>query len=214
ITAGATKAVEIRGAGAMPLVGSAGQTVITFRGGRAFGGRENTSYSPIIDNVKIIYDSMSPSPADALISFGPTGPNQKPFILHHIDFDISPGHAVNIIDVGVPGAVIYRNRFVMNANTGTGAIPIKLAVGDDGSYWASASTMGSYDNATFPKNVYIEDNYFHNFNSAIDRNSSSRVVFRFNELHNSGLADHGEDSSLTGERHHETYNNDFRCDEV
>src|SRR5215467_11061925 len=88
---------------------------------------------------------------------------------------------------------------------------LDLAVTDDGSFWASASTFGTAD-TTGNTNFYVENNYFQNFAVAINRSTSSRTVFRFNEMHDSTVADHGFDTSTLGERHSEIYNNNFYCD--
>src|SRR4029078_10296991 len=73
------------------------------------------------------------------------------------------------------------------------------------------STFGSADTNGY-NHLYVENNYFDRHATASDMNTSSRIVWRFNEMHNASLSNHGYDSSVYGERHSEIYNNTFICD--
>ncbi len=225
-----TKAVEIRGHGTMPLQGSAGETIIT--GGATlpdqtiFFGDESTGGSTTISNIRFLANENTPisGGGGAYIGNRNTGPGTKPWIIHHNDFFLTNipsathGSVFRAINIGAHGGVIYRNKFTATTApptyvSNTGVVPIEHSIGDDGSWWASASTEGTADTTGY-NNLYVENNYFLNFNVAMDAHTSARTAWRFNEMHNASTADHGYDSSNQGERHTELYNNNYYCDDA
>lgn len=75
--------------------------------------------------------------------------------------------------------------------------------------WTSPSTMGM-DDIGGVNNFYIEDNYFAGFwQSDMDFDDDSKSVTRHNIFDNSALGSHGADTSYTGVRHYEIYDNTF-----
>ena len=68
--------------------------------------------------------------------------------------------------------------------------------------------MGAED-TTGLNNFYIEDNYFANLGVSVDYDDASRSVTRHNIFDNSTLASHGADTSWTGARYFEIYDNQF-----
>lgn len=219
------KHLEIRGAGTMPEVGSAGETIITIGSGPAFAGKEGPDGNVIISNIRFIFPTTSSfNPAnEGIIGWGPTS-GGKPWIIHHNDFIIEPadcGTAIVCLNMASPG-IVYRNYFhnvpVENCSGGsnhwttTNQEVIDWKITDpSGTDWATASTFGTAD-TTGARNAYFEDNEFHNFAVALNRSGSSRTVFRFNKLYSASITDHGFDTSPQGDRHSEVYNNQFICD--
>ncbi len=225
-----TKALELRGHGTLPLQGSAGETIIT--GGASLPqqslifGDESTVASTTIDNIRFLANENTPvsSNGSAYIGNRNTGPGTKPWIIHHCDFFISnipsATHSSDFraISIGAHGGVIYRNKFTATTApptyvTNTGVVPVEHSISDNGSWWASASTEGTADTTGY-NNLYVENNYFLNFNVATDSHTSSRTVWRFNQMYNASTADHGYDSSNQGERHSEIYNNEYHCSDA
>jgi hypothetical protein len=217
-----TKGVEIRGAGTFGSPwGSAGQTVIHLRNSAiAFSGFESTGHSTTISNIKFTYGVGSALTNYGIITWNRQGGvgGLKHWLIHHNDFEISGREdSPKSLVTGALGGVIFRNKF-MNQPFPPNYVTTNLnvvmqGITDDGSLWDSPSTMGSADTSG-ANNLYVETNYFNGFAVALDQNTSSRVVWRFNEMHNSSTADHGYDSSAFGERHGEFYNNNFICDTI
>ncbi len=221
------KCVEIRGHGTIPLRGSAGETIIEINTtGAGIAGWSMSTSSCTIDNIKFVVNETDPI-AYSVILWARNGSGTLPWIAHHNDFQVTGRcDGTRFIAVADHHGVIYRNKFTTEiigapsdgdgvnhgckgANTNINAIAHDIT--DDGSYWASASTFGDLD--TTGENLYVEDNYFENFNVALDANSSSRIVWRNNIMRNSSWVDHGYDSSPTGDRQQEAYNNEWICDE-
>lgn len=227
-----TIGLEIRGAGNIPQMGSAKQTTIRVGGlapggGQILGGYEVQfpRHHNTIDNIHFVADvnSLGLNQTDrGLTGFRdiPTQTNPQYWIIHHNDYEVSGRcDAVRFIVAAAKGGLIYRNTFsaevLPSCNyTNTNLNPIVHIFADDnGSWWAHASTWGNAD-TDFKSNLYVENNVFHNFNVAIDADNSSRLVWRFNELHNSSIANHGQDSATQGMRHAEIYKNKFICDDT
>jgi hypothetical protein len=102
--------------------------------------------------------------------------------------------------------VIWNNEFTSHRTDGNAIV----VVPDDATTsWSTPPTMGTADR-TGESNVYIEDNLFREMPlQALDPDSNSRVVIRHNRFDNSGLASHGADTSESGTRHWEIYDNVF-----
>ncbi len=233
------KALEIRGAGTMPSPwGSAQSTVLHSQlvsGAVFFGGTESTvaGHNTTISNIRFTVGADTPlaHPGDishpALYSFidMKTQPGGQFWIIHHNDFEITGLCGPLVLTVSMNKGVIYRNVFsteiiadelganiCRSSNTNINGIA-HFVHDDDGSSWASASTFGTADTGT-THNLYIETNKFTNFNVSADADTSAREVWRFNEMHNASMADHGYDSSQQGHRHTEYYNNTHYCDQA
>jgi protein-disulfide isomerase/uncharacterized membrane protein len=224
LSAGATKAISIRGAGDYVTPwGSAGLTNIEV--GPAvltiLSGWETTGHAVEISNIRFTYNQNSGNDTFAIITWNRQGgvSNLKHWIIHHNDFIVSgiPDNSrPKILLTGAIGGLIYRNKFVNNTSPPyitTNQVAVWQGITDDGSWWNSPSTFGSADTNGY-SSLYVEDNYFDRFAVGTDRNTSSRMVWRFNEMHNASLGDHGYDSSTYGHRHSEVYNNTFICDHI
>lgn len=78
------------------------------------------------------------------------------------------------------------------------------------SSWNTPSTFGNAD-ATGLMNSYVEDCSFTNGSSfACDFNDNARVVWRYNNMQDSMIGNHGQETSPYGARHYEIYNNTFK----
>ncbi len=225
-TAGGTKCTEIRGAGTMPAPwGSAGETIVYTNnpGGAAFYGRTKAGCRSTISNIRFTFDENAATPY-SLVGFndsGPDGTTGLPPIYHHNDFFIT-GQCQQpiIIDAATKGGLIYRNKFTAEAIAGGGCnysstnmIPVRHETPNNDAEWAKPSTYGSLDTDGL-SNMYVETNYFKNFAVAADLTSSSRGVWRFNEMHNAATGGHGYDSNAQGDRQEEQYNNEHYCDDT
>jgi hypothetical protein len=138
----------------------------------------------------------------------------RPPIIHDNYFRVPDFQLFQCMTLLRNGAVIHRNVFESltvkggggSGGAGSGCLQIKVG---SGSSWSTASTMGAAD-TTGTANVYIEDNIFTNiYLQAIDCDDNARTVIRFNTFNDSGFVCHGADTSPTGARHTELYNNTF-----
>lgn len=82
---------------------------------------------------------------------------------------------------------------------------------DGGLAWSSPSTAGALD-TTGENNAYFEGNTLVNVMEGIDSNADGRIVSRFNTITNSGTVAH--DTTSTGSRQYEYYNNTWIYDQV
>ena len=107
------------------------------------------------------------------------------------------------------GGVIWNNVFESLQAEGSSGGCLQLKAENLVSSWTTVSTMGTADlNGT--ANVYIENNTFRKvILQAIDVDDNMRVVIRYNTFDNSGFVYHGADTSPSGARHVEVYNNKF-----
>jgi hypothetical protein len=107
------------------------------------------------------------------------------------------------------GGVIWNNVFESLERDGSGGGCLQLKAENLVTSWTTASTMGTADiNGT--ANVYIENNTFKKvILQAIDVDDNMRAVIRHNVFDNSGFVYHGADTSPSGARHVEVYNNKF-----
>jgi len=177
--------MEIRGAeSSVSSWRSAGQTTIHVRNtGLIFTGYEAPNHSVVIDNIRFTLDTASVGVTGYSYAFitwnrGNPGTN-KPWILHHNDFFVTVVSTVQSSSRQGNMGLIYRNKFVAGMvavppcnNTNTNIDPVQHVITDDGSWWASASTMGAADSNAL-NNLFVETNYFKNFNVSTDRNTSS-----------------------------------------
>jgi hypothetical protein len=116
---------------------------------------------------------------------------------------------INCIRWAAIGGVIWNNVFEALERNGSSAGCLQLKAEGQVTSWTTASTMGATDlNGT--ANVYIENNTFKKIIlQAIDVDDNMRVVIRYNTFDNSGFVYHGADTSPSGARHVEVYNNKF-----
>ena len=89
---------------------------------------------------------------------------------------------------------------------------ISFVAGTLNSDWTSLATFGT-DDTDGRRNTYIEDCRFMITNTGCTNwDDNSRVVMRHNLFEDAAMASHGQESSVSGARHWEIYDNDFRCD--
>ncbi len=227
-TAVGTKCTEIRGHGSFVAPwGSAAETIIYVNApanNEAFYGRTKAGCRSMISNIRFTFDENSDQHIYSIVGFndsGPDGTSGLPPIYHHNDFIIT-GQCQQpiIIDAATQGGLIYRNVFTSESIAGSGChhgstniIPVRHESPQAATTWDSADTFGSAD-TTGLNNLYVETNYFKNFDVAADLTSGSRTVWRFNEMHNAATGGHGYDSNAVGDRHEEQYNNTYYCDDT
>jgi hypothetical protein len=77
--------------------------------------------------------------------------------------------------------------------------------------WTTPSTFGTRDTHG-DQNLYFEDNTLLDVLEGVDVDDNARLVFRYNHVTNSGFMHHGADTSGTGARYSEVYNNTFAYD--
>jgi hypothetical protein len=90
---------------------------------------------------------------------------------------------------------VYNNRQFFSCKAG-------------GSAWTSSPTYGAND-TTGTSNIYVEDNQILNVQEAIDIDDNCRGVIRYNTFRDAISGTHGADTSPSGVRHFEIYNNTF-----
>jgi hypothetical protein len=109
--------------------------------------------------------------------------------------------------ITVPGGVILANSSFSGAWDDSF---LQLSdTNDSGGSWTSADSIGTRD-TDGRLNIYIESNTFTGgTNQGIDADNAARLVYRYNTLTTSSVNSHGWDTSPTGVRHWEIYNNKF-----
>lgn len=129
--------------------------------------------------------------------------------LVHDNYLRTVGFKINCIRWGAIGGVIWNNVFETLERVGSEGGCLQLKAENLVSSWTTASTMGTSDlNGT--ANVYIENNTFKKIIAqAIDVDDNMRAVIRYNTFDNSGFVYHGADTSPSGARHVEVYDNNF-----
>src|SRR5262249_14798909 len=160
-----------------------GQTIIYLNTPtNVFGWRATNNHSIVVDNIRFLYDQNSAYDQYGFLGAAHSS-GTKTWIIHHNDFVITGTCRGYVISSDSNNGLIYRNKFTQQIVTGpqcnsvSNLNAIAHAVTDDGSLWHAASTFGSAD-TNGDKNLYVENNYFENFNVAIDMSTSSRVVWR------------------------------------
>ncbi len=119
----------------------------------------------------------------------------------------------NAIRAATNQGVIWNNRFtgIIGGNgyfNNAAALRHKMGSGTawtEPSYWGITDTYGN-------KNLYFENNTLVNMLEGIDIDSFGRAVLRYNTFINSAVVSHGSDTSGTGGRYFELYNNTFTYD--
>jgi hypothetical protein len=203
-----TKALTIRGAGAdstiiidnipTPASGNPRGTMLDIA--TKLGGFTRVTAMTLNSHVYTNLDSLVYNPP--MISIGGYSHAWR---IDHVHFIVGVGHG--IMTGGFTYGVIDHNTFdlfgwhfgmyIFHQNWNS-------KENGDGS-WADSLYAGT------EKAVFIEDNVFNAspYSAAIDGWSGGRAVFRYNTLHNAGIANHGLDSPgrLRSMRSMEIYNN-------
>jgi hypothetical protein len=137
-----------------------------------------------------------------------TGSGGRPAFVHDNYFR-SVNFTVDCIRWGAPGGVIWNNTFESLDADGSNSGCLQIKADAMSNSWSTASTMGTAD-TTGTANVYVEDNTFKKILvQSVDVDDNQRAVIRHNLFDNSGFVYHGADTSPSGVRHVEVYNNTF-----
>jgi len=150
---------------------------------------------------------------NAVIGMYP-GNNGKPILIDHNTFNMSTSG--NSIKAGTNKGVIWNNTFTgqIGSTGGTGcycnnasALRHKLSAAQNSS-WTTPAVYGTAD-ANGDQNLYFESNTLKLVLEGIDVDDNARTIIRYNTLENSAIIHHGADTSGSGARSSEIYNNNF-----
>jgi hypothetical protein len=175
-----------------------------------FNVTENTTYSTTISN--IFFSAGTGLAHEVYVNYNSGG---KPIIIHDCRIQKNPnateppsGNA-DMIELDTNRGLVYNCSFdstPFNISTISG-VTMKDPGNASVNSWTTVSNMGSA-NA-----VYVESNDFHGFGFSDSCDDNCRMVQRYNYLDNSGaMATHGADTSATGMRYFESYNNVSKFD--
>lgn len=135
----------------------------------------------------------------------------KPFLWH--DGRVSNPSGVRIIYIssgsnkGVLWNLYWDTGFVSGGSSTIPGYGLKMTHPTDDSPWNETSYMGTADTDGI-KNVYVEDCFFSGLQSeCFDPDNSARLVIRKCVFDNSGMASHGADTGIIGQRHTQIYRN-------
>jgi hypothetical protein len=156
----------------------------------------------------IIFVAGATNPVSYISIYGGTNTANGPFIVHDCTFNMNG--SFEAVDCETNGGIFFNCTFNNSDTAGngfdSGGINLKNPQFTDPS-WSTASTMGAAD-TTGLNNTYIENCTFNGLIfQALDFDDNSRTVVRYNTFNDSGLTSHGQDSSPSGNRHTEIYNN-------
>lgn len=131
----------------------------------------------------------------------------RPVIVENNRFDTTVGATFR---VEVVGGFIFANNSVYG-DWDSSFLQLKKP-GSTTESWLADDTLGDRD-TDGEHNIYVESNYFYGHtNQGIDADDGARIVFRHNQCDYMTFNSHGLDTSATGLRHFEIYNNAFRND--
>jgi hypothetical protein len=148
-------------------------------------------------------------------SFGGS-PSARAYIIDHNYFNIVYGGQA--LGCAANGGLLYSNVFHKDAdNNPAYSWVMACHMGED---WTGAQTLGTLDTQGpngGERNIYFENNIVENLpDAAFDGDQGARLVVRYNTFRDSSLTMHGgggqiryNDTSTTGHRHLEVYNNTF-----
>ena len=163
------------------------------------------SITPSNGNVELSgIEFICPGPGGYAMLLNDAFPSET--LIHDCWFKSTTAHAV-IIRAATNSVVIYQCSFDSPFSV-VEAIMVKWENAAGNTSWTTVDTLGNRDSSG-NKNFYIEDCDFHYFLNATNFDSNSRVVTRHCTFDNAGLGSHGADTSPTGARHWEVYNNTF-----
>jgi hypothetical protein len=163
----------------------------------------DASHSVEISNLTLLPGSVSGG-ADYLSVSG----SGRPALVHDNYFR-NVGFTAGCIHWSAVGGVVWNNTFESLEADGSSGGCFRLKSEGLVNSWSTASTMGTADSAG-TANVYIEGNSFKKILlQSIDVDDNMRAVIRYNTFDNSGFVYHGADTSASGVRHVEVYNNKF-----
>jgi hypothetical protein len=193
----AGKGIHLRGA-------TAGGVVITTAAGT------NTSILRITEDathhVEVSQLSFRETNNDFYVMSVSGAANGKPVLIH--DNSFGGYQSVRGMRFFVSRGVIYRN--ITQAQTPTSQYNNRqfFSCKAGGNAWTTPPTYGASD-TTGTSNIYVEDNQIINVQEAIDIDDNCRAVVRYNTIRDGVAGTHGADTSPSGVRHFEFYNNTF-----
>jgi hypothetical protein len=126
-------------------------------------------------------------------------------LIHDCWFKVPPNAIA--IDAATNSVVMYQCSFD-SPFSAVEAFRIKWENAAGNVSWTTTDTMGNRDR-NGNKNYYVEDCDFHYFLNGLDFDSNSRAVVRHCTFDNAGIGTHGADTSPSGTRHWEIYDNTF-----
>jgi hypothetical protein len=130
----------------------------------------------------------------------------KPVLVHDCTF--SGRRPLRAIEWEPNGGVIYGCHFISADQSDLSGIAFKNTRNDVS--WQQPSSLGMAGDPDGTKNTYVEDCTFTDiFLQAIDFDDNSRAVVRHCTFDNSAISSHGADTSPSGMRQFEVYNNEF-----
>jgi hypothetical protein len=179
--------------------------------GTMFGLTESTTYNVTLTGF-FVGQNTDPrcsgvTPDGNIVYFTYTSGGQA--MLVHDNFFEREGSG-ETIDGDTNRGVVWDNSFVASTFgvNQDAAIRIKDDAGATiGNSWSTVSYWGAAD-TTGQHSLYFETNDIHAYNNGwTDCDSNCRLVARYNFIDNSGGSTHGADTSVTGMRTMEFYNN-------
>ncbi len=201
-----TKAITLQGAGI-------GQTIIT----------DDNATSNLIEIAESSTGSIKLRGFDFLVG---AGPNSFPSFFINVVAD-SAGKPVLVaqnkfsLESGTNALGFKTNRGVISGNTFIGSVSGGNCLNNAGalrhksaglaSSWTSPPTYGM-DDTNGDQNLYFEDNTATDVLEGVDVDDNARLVFRHNNWTNSVILHHGADTSGSGGRYSEIYDNTFAFD--
>lgn len=211
-----TKAVTLLGAGTLATTGASGNVVLTHDGTTTLVNVTEAA-AGVIRFANLRWSQTGGGTSDRFVIFVTAAASGRPVLVDHNDFLFNTaGSVTSALKFATNRGVVSKNKFTnaepvaalyINSNSTLRCKPAPNLT--DLPLWQVASTMGTAD-TTGENNVYYEDNVVTEFTTeTLDPDDACRIVIRYNTFNNSGIASHGNDTSLVGVRHWELYNNTF-----
>jgi hypothetical protein len=201
------KAIRLEGAGI-------GQTVIT----------DDDTQSYLIEITEAAAGSAKVSGFEFAVGTGPANPSPACFIkVHYADGGKPVLIAANKFSlVSETNALCFEtNRGVISSNVFVGTVEggnclnnaaaLRQKAAGLAASWTSPPTYGM-DDANGDQNLYFETNTATDVLEGVDVDDNARIVFRYNNWTDSVILHHGADTSGSGGRYSEIYNNVFAFD--
>ena len=201
------KAITLQAAGI-------GQTIIT----------DDYTQSYLIEITEAATGSAKVAGFDFVVGAGPTNPSPACFIkVHYADngkpvlitaSKFSLVSETNALCFETNRGVIWSNVFqgkVEGSNCLNNAGVLRHKAAGLAASWTSPPTYGM-DDTNGDQNLYFETNTATDVLEGVDVDDNARIVFRYNNWTNSVILHHGADTSGSGGRYSEIYNNTFVWD--
>lgn len=197
---------------------------------------QTSLYNPTIANItfNITQFGNRPQPPDAIVYCGgrggtssiPVSYNDKMCVIHHITVTQHDGVTGDVCGSGLCSVewasfitdrgLVYRSKVSNEERWSLGGLlpssaHVECKSNGAALNWASASNFGLSGDPDGNHNLYIEDSTFTNLGGGIDLDDGCKSVVRYNTFTDTNISDHGHDTSITGNRETEVYNNTFVC---